>query len=325
MTERLPMKKGIIGIDTSCYTTSVAIVDTDGNILANERLLLPVAKGDGGLRQSEGVFLHVKQLPMLFEKMKAAAKEYEPVALCVSIGPTRQENSYMPVFLVGKMAAEAMSTSSKVSCFFTDHQSGHIEAAKIGTGMDEGDFLALHLSGGTTQVLCCREDEINQVGGSKDLHAGQLVDRVGVALGCSFPAGKELEALAVQGASKSMLPTSMADGDLCCHLSGAEAQAFRWIKEKKMAKEDIAAEIYSFLVRSVSKMMIAHGEKWQIKQVLLAGGVASSALFKKQLLEYMKKRAASMKIYFAQPELAGDNAVGVAMIGRNEYMKKFHQ
>lgn len=316
------MEQVIVAMDTSCYTTSAAVVSLDGKIITSQRLLLPVQKGQGGLRQSDGVFLHVKQLPIILEKMAPILADYKLEALCVSTRPTGQVGSYMPVFLVGKMAAQTMALGAGVPCFYTNHQAGHIAAALVDTGIQEQEpFLALHLSGGTTDVLLCNNNEITPLGGSKDLHAGQLVDRVGVALGCSFPAGKELEALALKGESQNLISASMSEKGLYCHLSGAEAQAFRWIKESSLSKENIAAEIYSFLVRTVGKMMIAHGEMQQINQVLLAGGVASSCLFKKELTAYMKKRAGRIELYFAKPQLAGDNAVGVAMIGRKKLLQ----
>lgn len=83
-----------------------------------------------------------------------------------------------------------------------------------------GDLLALHLSGGTTELLSMRGDDLTLLGGSLDLHAGQLVDRVGVALKLPFPAGPRLEELARRGQSAARLPVSMAEGDLMCHLSG---------------------------------------------------------------------------------------------------------
>lgn len=127
----------------------------------------------------------------------------------------------MPVFLAGDAQARSLAAALGVPCFHSTHQRGHIAAASLDSGVMPGDLLAFHLSGGTTDLLALQGDELTLLGTSLDLHAGQMVDRVGVALGLPFPAGPYLEELAVKGASSALLPVSMTDGGLSCHLSGA--------------------------------------------------------------------------------------------------------
>ena len=107
----------ILGIDTSCYTTSVALVDVDGRLLAEGRRPLSVAQGELGLRQSEGLFSHVKQLPQVMEEVMAQARpEWGPVqAVSVSSRPRPVEGSYMPCFLSGMAAAETASLAALCS------------------------------------------------------------------------------------------------------------------------------------------------------------------------------------------------------------------
>ena len=93
--------KAVLGIDTSCYTTSCAVADDHCSLLSQNRMLLPVKEGMRGLRQSEAVFIHLKQLPLLLEKTKAESRA-EIVALSVSSKPTQSADSYMPVFQAGR-------------------------------------------------------------------------------------------------------------------------------------------------------------------------------------------------------------------------------
>ena len=93
-----------------------------------------------------------------------------------------------------------------------------------------------------------------------DLHAGQLVDRVGVALGLPFPSGPHLETLARQGNAKALVPVSMDEKSLQCHLSGAEAQLMRMI-QKEENQNDIAAEVYSILCRTVLRLLKAAADQ----------------------------------------------------------------
>ncbi|MBR3905210.1 MAG: O-sialoglycoprotein endopeptidase [Clostridia bacterium] len=301
-----------LGLDTSNYTTSAALCSSHGEILQSRRLL-PVKTGERGLRQSEAVFAHVRQLAQQVENVMKEAKE--PLScVCVSISPRDGEDSYMPVFSVGEMAGRAIAAAHHVPFFTTTHQRGHIRAAKVQSGLEADRFLALHLSGGTTDVLLTDGDALTPLGTSMDLHAGQLVDRVGVAMGLPFPSGPHLEKLAVQGRAQALVPVSMDEKNLQCHLSGAEAQLLRMVKDG-YAHEDIAAEVYSILCRTVLRLLKAAADQTGTHHILLAGGVASSRLFRELVQERNEKRRLHLKLHFGMPEYSGDNAVGVALIG----------
>ncbi|MBQ7866181.1 MAG: O-sialoglycoprotein endopeptidase [Clostridia bacterium] len=313
------MSQIVIGLDTSCYTTSVAAVTVEGQVLASCRKLLPVKEGERGLRQSEAVFIHVRQLPERLEELAAYTQGHQIVAVCASRQPRDEEESYMPVFQVGDAQARGLAAMLGVPCFASTHQRGHVAAAMVDSGVAEGDLMAVHLSGGTTELLSLRGDDLTLLGGTLDLHAGQFVDRVGVALGLPFPAGPHLEKLAVQGRSEAKLPANMADQDLHCHFSGAETQVQRWIKQGDMPKEDIAREVYDLLARTVSRMILAGSRDTGIRQVLIAGGVASSQLFRQLVTERIHKKDKGFRVCFGRPEYSGDNAVGAALIGAKKY------
>ncbi|MBR3763870.1 MAG: O-sialoglycoprotein endopeptidase [Clostridia bacterium] len=311
----------VIGVDTSCYTTSVAAVTADGRVLASCRRLLPVPQGERGLRQSEAVFIHVRQLPILFEELAPFVHGKRIAAVCASRTPRDDAASYMPVFHAGDAQARALAAMLGVPCFAATHQRGHIAAARVDSGLLSGDLLALHLSGGTTELLSLVGDDLTLLGGTLDLHAGQLVDRAGVALGLPFPAGPHLEQRALRGTSASRLTITTRDGGLHCHFSGAETQLMRWVKQGELPCDDIAREVYDLLARTVARMVCAGAEKTGIRQVLMAGGVASSALFKQMVRERIMKRDRNLHVCFGKPEYSGDNAVGVALIGTEKLRK----
>ena len=158
-------------------------------------------------------------------------------------------------------------------------------------------------------------ERVTQIGGSADLHAGQLVDRAGVAMGLPFPSGEELEKLAVKGKSGALLGVSLENGDLTCHLSGAETKVQQWIREGSMAREDMAREIYDLLARTLVRMLKAGAEKSGCREALVTGGVAASALLRQLMAERKAKTRGCPEIVFGRPEMSGDNAVGVALIG----------
>ena len=309
------MTKVVIGLDTSCYTTSAAAVTVEGKVVASCRKLLPVPEGKRGLRQSEMVFIHTKQLPERMEELAEKIRGMEIAAVCASARPRDDEDSYMPAFHVGDAQARSLAALLGVPCFASTHQRGHVRAAMVDSGVRPGDLLAVHLSGGTTEVLSLIGDRLTLLGGTLDLHAGQVVDRTGMALGLPFPAGPHLEELARRGRSEAKLPANLAEHDLCCHFSGAETQIQRWIEQQSLSPEDIAAEVYDLLARTVSRMVVAASKQTGVHQVLIAGGVASSALFRELVRERIAKRDRALHVCFGRPEYSGDNAVGAALIG----------
>lgn len=313
--------KAVLGLDTSCYTTSVAAVALDGHVLASVRRLLVVKQGGRGLRQSEGVFQHTQNLPQLVKELYACVPDLEVVAVAASFTPRDVEDSYMPVFTVGSGTAEVLAQALQIPLYHTDHQNGHVAAARIDSGLPAGDHLALHLSGGTTEVLACRGGQkLELLGGSDDLHAGQFVDRVGVKLGLGFPAGPALEKLAEGTEAKSLIVATCRG--LNCSFSGAEAQVMRMADSGEYSKEQLAAEVYSCLARTIEKLLTNAAKETGLNRVLLAGGVVSSHRFRKMLLERIKRSKSPVKAYFAKHEYSGDNAVGVASIGVYQYLKE---
>ena len=310
------MNRTVLGLDTSNYRTSVALVSWSGEVLLNIRELLPVPAGERGLRQNEAVFAHLRQLSAAEEKLRKAAQGRPVAAVAASTAPRDGTDSYMPVFIAGASFGRLTAAALGVPFIGTTHQRGHLAAAKAGTDLgSEEDYLALHLSGGTTDLLEVHGDSVAQIGGSLDLHAGQLVDRAGVAMGLPFPAGPGLEELAGAGRSEGRLGSSMESGGLFCHFSGAESQVQRWIRNGSVSREDIAREIYDLMARTIARMLCAGAEKTGLRQALVTGGVASSPLFREMLAERMCGKRQAPQAVFGRPEMSGDNAVGVALIG----------
>jgi len=208
------MKRYFLGIDTSCYTTSCAIIDDELNIVGEARKILDVKPGMKGLQQSNMVFQHTKVLPRLIEELPQVPLS----GIGVSAFPRRSDDSYMPAFLVGHGFAKALSHMMHVSMYEFAHQENHILAALREIGhVPTFPFYSLHLSGGTTELVLTEYKgkgifESSIIGGSKDLQGGQFVDRVGVALGIQFPCGKELELLASQTDTYDPLPSSVKEG-----------------------------------------------------------------------------------------------------------------
>jgi len=307
-----------LGLDTSAYTTSLALIDEDDNIVLDKRIVLEVKQGERGLRQSDALFLHLKNLPRLFEDFPQDVNSRID-ALAVSTAPRSADDSYMPVFLAGLAHAEVLSSFNHLPLFKVSHQEGHIMAGLRG-GKDSllnKTFMAVHFSGGTSEVLEVergRENFFNVhiFAEGRDLHAGQLVDRVGVAMGLAFPAGRLMEELACQaGINKNIIPSAV-DGQ-GFSFSGPEAAALRLI-EQGAGHPEIAFAVFRVIANTLEKVLLQCSAKSGIQDVLLVGGVMANRLVRERLQQRLENPAIGLKLHFADPALASDNAVGVAML-----------
>lgn len=305
-----------LGIDTSNYTTSVAAIS--GNDVISKRQLLPVKAGERGIRQSDGVFQHMKLLPELFSELSKEADMKKIAAVGVSTRPRNVEGSYMPVFLAGEGYARVISDTLKVPLYRFSHQDGHVMAGIYSCGTDEllsGDFLSVHLSGGTTEILKSRftgggfSHEI--IGGTRDISAGQFIDRIGVKTGLQFPAGKALEELSKSAEKPIKLPIS-TDGAYM-NFSGVETKASRMAENCDRAELalGVLTAVKNTLVKSLNSAISDTG----IKRILIVGGVASNGLIREGL-----RNELNGEVFFASTELSTDNAVGIA--GLAEFKNK---
>lgn len=303
-----------LGLDTSNYTTSVAAFDAEAGVLWQVKQLLPVADGKLGLRQSDAVFHHVRQLPELFEKLYCQIGIVPSLeAVGASDRPQQTENSYMPCFLVGEGAARQQAASLGKPLYRFTHQQGHVMAALYGSGSlawRHEPFLAFHVSGGTTDALLVQPSDktvlsCEKVACSRDLKAGQLIDRVGGMLGLPFPAGPALECLAKEAIGTVVLPRASMDG-ASCHLSGVENKC-RALLEKGTPAAEIALfclrSIQSALERMTEALLLEYGDL----PLIYAGGVMSNTLLKEALTARFGGR-------FAPPEYSADNAAGIAVL-----------
>jgi N6-L-threonylcarbamoyladenine synthase len=299
----------ILGIDTSNYTTSADLWLSDDGKMNTASQLLPVPKGNMGLRQSEAVFHHVQALDDMITKV--CSQNPTPTAVGVSVRPRNIDGSYMPCFTVGKMTAHAIGASLHIPVFECSHQEGHIAAAAYGAGHTElldTTFIAFHVSGGTTEAVLVTPSaegfSTRLIASSLDLKGGQAVDRVGGMLGLSFPAGKELDKLAVAGQLPKKPKATMRGTD--CSLSGIENQC-RQLLEKGTPHEDVARFCIESVGTAVSAMTEALLKEYGDLPLLYAGGVISNSILQQQL-------HAKFGGFFAPAVYSSDNAAGVAYL-----------
>ena len=298
----------ILSFDTSNYTTSACLFNPAEGVVWQNRILLHPPENHRGLRQSDVVFLHTKNLETLLDNFP----EIGVSAIVASARPRPVNGSYMPCFLVGKNYAKALS--KVISCPFEtfSHQENHIMAALFSSGHMElmnAPFIAFHISGGTSDVLYVEPDEkgikIEQIGGSNDLHAGQLIDRIGVKLGMQFPCGKEIERLASDARDSIPIKTSVRGLDF--HFSGFENKANELISSG--ADRSIVAKFaLDCVLKTIDKVISSLRKKYPQMPVLMSGGVMSNRYIASNLSEKYER------IYFSDPFYSSDHALGNAVL-----------
>lgn len=299
-----------IGIDTSNYTTSLAAVSDSG--VVSVRRLLEVKEGERGIRQSDGVFMHLKQLPVLYKELARQVDFSDVKAVGVSAKPRNVEGSYMPVFLAGHGYARVIADTLGVEFIEFSHQDGHIMAGIYSADCYDllsGEFLSVHLSGGTTEILKSEYKSgrfVNEItGGTKDISAGQLIDRVGVKMGMRFPAGKHMEKAANDAEGKIKLPVSTNGSYI--NFSGAETKALSFCETESTS--EISHAVFMCVAKTLEKSINHAINEHGTNRVLIVGGVASNSIIRKYLSDNING-----SVFFADREYSTDNAAGVALL-----------
>ena len=307
----------VLGLDTSNYATSLAVLDSaEMRLVCDVKRFLPVREGQLGLRQSDAVFHHTQALPQLLEEIGAQVDLRAVGAIGVSGRPRPVEGSYMPCFTTGVTFAQGMSAIHGIPLIKTTHQQGHIASALFACGepeLFEKDVLVFHVSGGTTDLLLCHGTQVlAQLGTSSDLYAGQAVDRIGVRLGFAFPAGVEVSRLA-EACEEEMTPKVSVKG-CTCSLSGLENQCVKLL-EQGYSPEYAAKYCLLAVARTLEKMMLAALKEHPKLPVVFAGGVMSSRVVR----GYMQKKHPWVR--FVDGKFASDNAIGVSVIAAREVLR----
>ncbi len=298
----------VLGFDTSNYTTSIA--SFDGEVGINCSKLLPVKRGQLGLRQSDAVFHHTQGLPELSGRLFSHVRLGDVRAVAVSTRPRAVEGSYMPCFTVGYSHAKLLADGLGVPLFSVSHQQGHVAAALWSAGridlMDK-PHLAWHLSGGTTELLLVEPEGKNvrctRIGGTQDISAGQLIDRTGVMLGLPFPAGKHVDGLSREAVRTEVFRVKCNGCEFS--LSGVENKVQQFHGQHQQPQET-AAYALRCVVGAVYQATMNARKAYPGLEVVFSGGVASNSL--------LRAGMASLSPVFAQPQYSTDNALGVAVL-----------
>lgn len=308
----------VLGIETSCDETSVAIVDSNRNILSHIVLSqLDIHKEFGGVVPEIAARGHMEILPQLVQKsLKEANLEIQDLsAICATGGP-----GLIGGVIVGTMVAKGMAYAAGKPYIAVNHLEGHALSPRLSEPRLEFPYLLLLVSGGHCQIL-----EVNGVGDYKllgsttDDAVGEAFDKTAKSMGLDYPGGPKIERYALQGDHKRFkFPTPLLNQDnLDFSFSGLKTAVKRTIDNIGELSEQDIADVSACLQYTIGLILLNKMEKalknFDAKQVVIAGGVAANKYLRTLLSQLCEKHG---KELFSPPlSLCTDNGAMIAWAG----------
>jgi N6-L-threonylcarbamoyladenine synthase len=309
----------VLGIETSCDETAVAVVEDRRTIRSNLiSSQIDVHRRFGGVVPELASRAHVEVLnPLLDAALSEAgvgARDLDGVA--VTVGP-----GLIGALLVGVAAAKAISLATGAPLIGVNHLEGHIHANFLEHGDPQPPYVCLLVSGGHTMLVYMPEEHTYEVlGQTLDDAAGEAFDKIARFMGLGFPGGPLIDELARKGDPDAIrFPRAMIDsGDFDFSLSGLKTAVIRYVREQRAEgrepkPEDLAASFQEAVVEvEVEKAVRAAKEK-SVGTILLGGGVVANARLR-ELIEPAAK-AEGIEVLYPSLELCTDNAAMIAAAG----------
>lgn len=314
----------ILGIETSCDETSVAIVRNGREVISNIiSSQIDMHKRFGGVVPEVASRMHLEAINNIVQEAldKANMKLDDIDAIAVTKGP-----GLVGALLVGISEAKALSYVTKKSLVGVNHMKGHICAAFITHKELKPPFICLLVSGGHTYLVHVKDfNDMKVIGKTIDDACGEAYDKVARCLGMSYPGGPQVEKMAKLGNENAIdFPRVMLDRDSYnFSFSGLKTAVLNYLNSKSQKNEEICKEdVCASFQRAVFDVLIAKTQKLMkeknITKIVVAGGVSAN----NTLREEIKKMAETnnYKAYFPEKILCTDNAAMIASSGYYEYI-----
>lgn len=311
----------ILAIETSCDETSAAVVKNGNEILSNVvATQIDIHKRFGGVVPEVASRLHVEQITLVIEEaMKQAQVEYEDLAaVAVTEGP-----GLVGALLIGVNAAKAIAFAHGLPLIGVHHIAGHIYANQLVQPL-QYPLLALVVSGGHTELVYMKEDGIFEViGETRDDAAGEAYDKVARTLKLPYPGGPHIDRLAQEGNATIPFPRAwLEEGSYDFSFSGLKSAVINYMhnaeqRGEEISHADVAASFQESVIEVIVSKTIQAAKEYNVKQVLLAGGVAANKGLRATLQEEMNALS-NIELVIPPLSLCTDNA---AMIGAAAYIR----
>ena len=307
----------VLGVETSCDETSVAIVRDGKEVLSNVIYTqIDIHKLYGGVVPEVASRHHLKKITIVFDE---ALKEANVKPEDIDLVAVTSHPGLIGSLLVGINAAKTFALAFEKKYIEVDHIVGHIYANYI-----ESDFsfpmIALVVSGGHTELRLMKDHyDFTLLGETLDDAVGESYDKVGRVMNLEYPAGAKVDKLAHIGNPSYKLPFVYVDKDsFNFSFSGLKSAVLNEVNKCKMKGleiniEDLAASFQNSVVRVLTDKTISAAKKYQVNQIVVAGGVAANHGLRESLTEACERE--KIKLTFPRMVYCTDNAAMIAVAG----------
>ena len=307
----------VLGIETSCDETGIAIYDDEKGLLANQLYSQVKLHADyGGVVPELASRDHVrKTVPLIQAALKEAGLNSTDIdAVAYTAGP-----GLVGALLVGATVGRSLAFAWDVPAIPVHHMEGHLLAPMLEDNPPAFPFVALLVSGGHTQLISVTGiGKYELLGESIDDAAGEAFDKTAKLLGLDYPGGPMLSEMASQGTEgRFVFPRPMTDRPgLDFSFSGLKTFAANTIRnndDSEQTRADIARAFEDAVVDTLMIKCKRALEKTGFKRLVMAGGVSANRTLRAKLAQMMQKRGG--EVFYARPEFCTDNGAMIAYAG----------
>ena len=300
----------ILGIETSCDETAAAVVEDGTRVLSNQiASQVEIHARYGGVVPEVASRQHILSIiPVIEQAMAEAGATWSDLAgIAVTIGPGLAGS-----LLVGLNVAKAIALAHGLPITGVNHLEGHIYANWLTDHSIDFPVVCLIVSGGHSDLVLMKgHGDYLVLGRTRDDAAGEAFDKAARILGLGYPGGPAIEQAARVGTASIQLPRAWLKGSHDFSFSGVKTALLRLVEAGKVSSvADAAASFQQAVIDVLVAKTVAAARERRVKQLLLAGGVASNELLRDQLAKH-----SPLPVLVPQPILCTDNAAMIAACG----------
>ena len=308
----------VLGIESSCDETSVAVVKNGREVLSNViNSQIDIHTEYGGVVPEIASRCHVEVIAKVMEEvLKEANMKIEDIdVIATTYGP-----GLVGALLVGVSYAKGLSFATGKPLLGVNHIEGHIAANYITHKELEPPFLCLMMSGGNTQIVNVKDyTEFEVLGKTRDDAIGEAFDKIARVVGLGYPGGPKVDKLAKEGNNPIELPLTNID-NLDFSFSGIKTAVINLNhKDPNLNKADLCLGFEKAATEMLLKNIEKAVKETGIKKIVLAGGVSANSYIRNSFEEFAKKE--NIEIYFPELKLCTDNAAMIASAGYYNFIK----
>jgi N6-L-threonylcarbamoyladenine synthase len=303
----------ILGIETSCDETSVAVIADGEHVLSNViSSQMEIHRAFGGVVPEVASRRHVERITQIIEQAlwEADVTQEQLTAIAVTQGP-----GLVGALLVGVAAAKSLAYALDIPLIPVHHIAGHIYANHLVTPL-KFPLIALVVSGGHTELIYMRDHlQFERLGRTRDDAVGEAFDKVARLMDLPYPGGPHIDRLAAQGSPTYELPRAwLAKGSLDFSFSGLKSAVMQLMKrEEHIVQTDLAASFQAAVLDVLVEKTFLAIEQTGVERLVVAGGVAANSGLRTRL--HHRSKQAGVQLCIPPLELCTDNAAMIATAG----------